>query len=402
MRISHFTAIAFSIVTTVAASAAEPLFLDYPAAVAAAKSSRKDILVLVDGPGWAPDSAEVRKVFVSSGVRSRFGDKVVWSLIEQSDTGEAPEKKPGKPVEPEVNPWNLPALLVIDPDGRVGAVAEGVRAKTASGILSRAASLIDTRKKRDDIWKRARAATGSQRAQLFGSGLDLMPLDRAMERKDIIDEIRKADAKDATGYLAKYTFDPGAFHEKQVDPLIRAKKYDELTKLLDGYLANPRLLPRQRQVVMAGYFQMFRAREDMKGALESLRRIAAFDARNDMGVGAQRYRKYLLEPVKIDGLRWASYDNRPVWLPMIFDVSSLVKDAGTYEVEFAHRSGNTRFGKVALMSGGAEIGSDENKGHKRKVRVTVAKPRGKVELHAVSQGTGWFDGQGDVIVRKVD
>lgn len=401
MRFSHATAALFGVVSVASVTAATPLFHDYPAALEAAKASGKDILVLVDGPGWAPDSAEVRKVFTSAGARSRFGDRVVWSLIEQHDTGEAPEKK-GKPVEPEVNPWNLPALLVIDPAGRVGAVAEGIRAKTAATILSRVPSLLEARRKRDDLWTRARAASGAARAQLFGAGLDLMPIDRAMERKDIAAEIRKADPKDTTGYGLKYTFDGNAFHEKEVNALIRDKKYDELKKVMDGYLANSRLLPRQRQVILAGYFQMYRAREDLKGALETLRRIASIDSRGDMGVGAQRYRRYLVDPVVIEGLSWAPYDNRPEWLPMVFDVSDLVKTAGEYEVEFAHRAGHTRFGKVALLSGGSEIGSDENKGEKRKVRVKVTAPRGKVELRVLSRGTGWFDGEGDLRVRKID
>lgn len=380
-------------------------FLDYPAALAAAKASGKDILVLADGPGWAPDSGRVRAALASDAARRSLGDRVLWGVFEYESAGAPDAGKPAKKkgAEPEVAPWNLPALLVVDPEGRVGAMAEGLRHDSVGGVLSRVPALLDARKRRDDLWAKARAAAGPERAKLLGAGLDLMPLDRAVERKDIIDDIRKSDAKDSSGYLLKYTFDASAYHEGRVDKLIAEKKVGELLAGIDRDLANPRLTVRQKQVLLTGKFQALRGTDRLAPALDVLRRIVAMDPRNDMGRGAANYLKLLTEPVRLDGREWTGRDNRAVWLPMVADVSDSVKAPGVYEVEFRHKSGHTRFAKTAFVCAGKEIAVEANPKESRKVRLTVEKaPAGPVELRADSRGTGWFEGAGEIVVTKVN
>lgn len=401
MRIQFLITAAF-VAAPFAARAAEP-FLDYPEAAAAAKAKGADIVLLADWPGRAPDSAAVRRALGSTEVRTPFGDRVVWGVFEYTETTVVDGKKPAKGTTPDFTPWNLPAVEVIDPDGRLFAAAEGVRADTVRSVMASVPALLETRRKRDELWTKARAAKGVERANLFGAGLDLMPEPQAGARKDIVEEIRKADPKDASGYLFKYTFDASAFHEKTVDKLLGEKKADEVLALVDEKMRNPRLTTRQRQVLLTGRFQTMLNLKRIPDALATLRRITALDSRNDMGRGAEQYLKYYTEPVRLAGREWTSNDNRPVWLPMIAGVSDFVKTPGTYEIEFKHKSGNTRFAKTELVVGEKVVASDLNTKQSRKLRLVVTElPKGPVELRADSQGTGWFDGAGEIVVTKVN
>src|SRR6478609_5618663 len=231
MRI-QFAITAALVASPFAASAAET-FLKYPEAVAAAKAKGGDVVLFVDWPNHAPDSAAVRQVFAAPEFRKSFGESTVWGVYEYTESTTKEEKKPAKGEAPEDAPWNLPAVQVIDPDGRVFATAEGLKADTVRAVMAKIPGLLESRRKRDALWTKARAATGVERANLFGAGLDLMPQEHAEARKDIVGEIRKADPKDASGYIFKYTFDASDFHEKTVDSLIKKKNTDEVLALVD-------------------------------------------------------------------------------------------------------------------------------------------------------------------------
>lgn len=398
----HSAILAALVASPFTATAAET-FLKYPDAIAAAKTKGGDVVLFVDWPNRAPDSAAVRQVFAAPEIRKPFGESTVWGIFEYTESTTPPEKKPAKGEVPEDAPWNLPAVQVIDPDGRVFASSEGLKAETVRAVMARIPALLDTRRKRDALWTKARAASGLERANLFGTGLDLMPQEHAEARKDIVEEIRKADPKDASGYVFKYTFKASTFHEKMVDTLIKAKKTDEVLKLVDEKMRIPHLTVRQKQVLLTARFQaMVRANRIPEG-LETLRQISKLDPRSDMGRGAEQFIKYYTEPVRLSGRVWSGGDNRPIWLPMVVNVSDVVKAPGAYEIEFKSKTGNTRFAKTELVAGGKVLASDPNEKNNRKLRLTVTEsPKGPVELRADALGSGWFDGTGEILVTKTD
>lgn len=402
MRI-HFLITAAFVAAPFAGRAAEP-FLNYPEAVAAAKAKGADTVLLLDHPGRVPDSAAVRAAFAAPEVRKPFGERAVWGVFEYTESVDPAAKKPGKGATPDITVWNLPAVAVLDPDGRAFAVAEGLRAGTARHLLAKIPALLDARRKRDELWVKARAATGVERANLFGAGLDLMGQAQAEARKDIVKEIEKADPKDASGYGFKYTFDGNAFHEKTVDRLLKEKKGAEVLALVEEKLRNPRITVRQKQVLLTGRFQTMLREKRLPEAMETLRRITALDPRNDMGRGAEQFLKHYTQPVRLAGREWIGTDNRPVPLPMIADVSDVVKAPGTYEIEFKLKTGNTRFTKTELVAGGKVLASDPNpKGHRKLRLVLTEAPKGPVELRADAVGADmWFSGAGEIVVTKAN
>ena len=101
---------------------------------------------------------------------------------------------------------------------------------------------------------------------------------------------------------------------------------------------------------------------------------------------------------------WESYDNRPVWLPLVVDLSAQITAPGSYQIEFRHLAGHTRFRRVSLKAGGREIAWDSNAAESTSVLLVVpASAKGlAIELWAEAQGTGWFDGRGEIVVTRAD
>lgn len=380
---------------------------DYPAALEQAKTSGKDVLLFEDGSGWSAESPALNAALAAQNVA---GGRVILARRDNPNRltplTEAERNAERSRPKPDFESKNLPALVLVAPDGHVYAYAEGLTAARLPAALSHLGSRLDLRPRLDALRKKADAATGVERARLLGAYLDSLPFELATRRKDIREILRKEDPKDDTGYTFKYSFDQSgasSLLEGVVLKHIWEKKYDEALAVCNERLRNKVITNNQRQIIMSGRFQVYRAREDIPKAVAELRAILALDPRTDMGRGAAAYLRDHTEPVRLKALAWDQSENPPVWLPMIADVSKIITGPGAYVIEFKHRAGHTRFRRVSLQAGKTELAADDNAKESRKVRLTVsARPSGPVELRAEALGTGWFDGAGDILVTKVD
>lgn len=382
-------------------SAAPAGFGTYQDVRADAKARAADFVVFYGGPDWLPETAAVTRALEAPGGRASLSGLTGWAFFAAGDL--APEPLDKLPLKPDFSPYDLPALALADADGHTFAVAEGLTATNLPQALKVLSAAIPGREKRDDLFAKAKPAKGVNRAKLLGQGLDQLPIRFSAQRKDVLADIKSADPDDTTGYTFKYTFNAGSFHESITEKRIAEKKQAELFSLVDGHLKNPVLLPVQRQALLAAKMQAYRSIDDIPNAVATLRRIISIDPRSELGTGAVQYIRILTEPVRLPGLEWESHDNRPTWLPMIVDLTVKMPEPGTYQVEFRHRDGHTRFRKMVLKSGGREIATEPNPNESTKVTLTVpssAKGR-QIELWAESLGTGWFAGRGEIVVTKV-
>lgn len=375
-------------------------FVTYSEASATAKQAGRNYVVFYQGPSWLSETAQVTRLLADPAVRKQIGGVDQWAAIPAEALSNEEVKK--TKIKPDFIPYDLPAFALVDPEGKAFAVTEGVTAANFPQAIKALAAAAPTRERRDALFEKARKASGLERTKLFGQGLDQVQFRFSSQRKDILSEIAKADPNDASGYTFKYTFHASAFHERVAAKLIKEKKQAELFALVDKHLTNPVLLPQQRQALLSAKMQAYRSQDDILHAVEVLRKMVAIDPRSDLGMGAADYIRLLTEPVRLRGRVWEYLDNRPTWLPMIADVSDVIKEPGTYEIEFKHYEGNTRFRKVVLKSGDKEIVSEANDKESRKVKITVpesAKGK-KIELWAESRGTGWFEARGEIVVTK--
>lgn len=374
--------------------------LPYDKALEKAVVNKKAVVVLCDGSDWLPQSESIRKAYQE--LADNAGDMdavVIWAIQDEKNVQTEEEKKAKRPP---LKVWNYPAFQVVDSEGRPLYVAEGV---TPDVLVKKAPAMIkkvlEAAEKRDKIWEDAKSKQGPDAAGLIGKGLDQLPEKAAREYKAQLEEIKKADPEDKRGYYLKYTYNFLPFKEGDLNKLIEEKKYADAYKLIEKKLNASTLTTYQKQSIMTGKFIVARAEGDLTKALNYLRQVAAVSPDTEYAKAALALVDIYTKPVMLQEMKWRTSDNRPVWLPMVVDVSSAVKGSGTYEIEFKGKGGHTRFRKASFRNSSGKV-LVEAPDDKESAKFTLNLPSGpsKVLLQVESQGTGWFDGRGDIVVTK--
>lgn len=270
---------------------------DFTTALAQAKSSGSGIAVLIHGSDWNKPGEAAAKIWNDPRFLSGVGSGVLLLDIDRKENptsaDEALAKLNGKCVLPV---RSIPAIGFFDPEGRyVGSYSGSAEIAAAGGLLPAMRKLLGVCRERDDFWKSANGSSGVMRAGRLGQGLDRMDIGLGPKGiyKPVLDEIRKADPDDKSGYAGKYTFSP----EKLVDMALdkaENKEFADADKEFSKWDANPRLSPKQRQQLQAARFALYQRwperKKDIKALLEKMRDI---DPRSELGKAAAIYLEML-------------------------------------------------------------------------------------------------------------
>ncbi|HAZ65919.1 MAG TPA: hypothetical protein DCY41_04080, partial [Opitutae bacterium] len=115
---------------------------DWPDAVNKAKAEGKDIAVLLDGSDWSPIATGFRQQVVgSNAVRMATAKTYVWVTIDSPERETEATKALAEKNKPfGYRPWNLPAVVLADTEGRVYASVAGAEARDSATLLARLAT----------------------------------------------------------------------------------------------------------------------------------------------------------------------------------------------------------------------------------------------------------------------
>ncbi|GAA5125378.1 hypothetical protein JIN84_14045 [Luteolibacter yonseiensis] len=270
---------------------------DFTAALEKAKSSKADIMVFVHGSDWNRPGEAAAKIWNDPRFLSNMGAGVLLVDIDRKENPTESEKTAAKRNEagdPKVR--SVPAVALYDDEGRlVGSFSGTSEIEAAGGLLNATKKLLAVRRGRDEFWKSANGSSGVMKAGRLGQGLDCMNLGLGPKDayKPVLEEMKKADPDDKSGYIGKYTFSS----EKLVDLAIdKAEKKDftaadqELTR----WDANPRLSPRQKQELQAARFALYQRWPEKKSALKPLlEKMRDIDPKSELGQAAVNYLEML-------------------------------------------------------------------------------------------------------------
>ncbi|MEO5916032.1 MAG: hypothetical protein ABIS50_17485 [Luteolibacter sp.] len=283
-----------------------PLFgqraTDFTAAMEKAKSSKANIVVFVHGSDWNRPGETVAKIWNDPRFLSGIGTGVLLVNIDRKESPSSSDEALAKlnaKGDPEVR--SIPAVAVYDNEGRfVGSFSGLAEIEAAGGLLPATRRLLATCRQRDEFWKTADGASGMIKAGRLGQGLDSMDIGLGPKGlyKPVLEEMRKADPEDQSGFIGKYTFSS----EKLVDlALDKAEKKDfaAADTELKKWDSNPRLSPKQRQQLQGARFALYQRwperKRDLKAVLEAMRDI---DPKSELGMAAITYLRMLSEQRK--------------------------------------------------------------------------------------------------------
>lgn len=287
----------FLTLALLASSAFGQRVADFSAAAAEAKASKSDIVVFVHGSDWNRPGEVVAKIWNDPRFLTSVGPGVLLVDVDrkenQSDAEKAALKK-NEAGNPPVR--SLPAVAVYDSEGRlVGSVSGTEELNAAGGLLAATKKLLVTRRERDEVWKAAEGASAVMKAGRLGQGLDRMNIGLGPKGiyKPVLEEIRKADPEDKSGYVGKYTFSGDAL----VGLALKAaetKTYSDAEGEFAKWDRNPRLSGTQRQELQAAKFALYQRWPEKKDAIRpTLEKMRDVDPKSELGQAAANYLEML-------------------------------------------------------------------------------------------------------------
>lgn len=416
-------AFACTLALTGAASAA---LLPLQEAQKKAAAENKPIVLLWSGSDWMQGASALQKNW--NALSESSSAPVVWALFDET-TKTTPEelKAAGMPVEV----WNLPAVLVMTPEKKLLAQLSPAVAANTALAAKKIDAAVSMGNRQQQLLHKAASEKGAAKARLIGQALDSMALHDAIARKDLQDELKKADPNDETGYVFKYSLGampktPGAVSAlyKKVNELMTdkgAKKgkdrdFEAADRFLAEKLALPVLGKPQKQQLLAARAYVARqrylsgdpaARDAMLGLF---REIYQLDRKSELGKGARGYIEYFTKPILLDGLDFDSVHLRKEFRPWIINAAKYIKAPGTYEIRRVHDGGpdsvsvrNARIrvnGRVV-----AELPADQKDKNLDAFTLTVPslKPGSSVLIEMEAKGNGhWMSTWGHIEINRKD
>lgn len=400
MKINLLTQVIAAFLLTCIASATD--ILPYLEAFEKAKTEKKSIIVLSDGSDWMPNSPEIRKAYQKLVEGSSLDDKVIWAIKDDKSNMTEEEERAAKDLpSPPLKVWFFPGLQIVDTEGRGVFLMQKLTPQQIAQAGAALQKAVQSLEKRDQYWAQAAKIKGPQAAELLAKGLELMPSYALAYRpyNAILDRLKKEDPEDKKGYYLRFTFNSSGFLSREINPLLKEKKYKEAYALVDKLLQSPGLTKDQRQHASIAKWRIAQVEGNRDKALQYLKQTANMNLKTRFGQDCLRLYNFYTQPIYLPSLRWFDIDIRPDWTLTFVKVGSAIKGAGTYEIKFEQLDSKTRFRNLAFKSGKQTLASikDNKEGYTFELTLTSKTPS-NIVLEFESRGSE--HGAGKIIITK--
>lgn len=388
-----------------------------------AKKQNKPVALLVTGSEWLHKAQEVKKSWEE--IEKGLSDKAIWAIFTETANMENSEVKDAHlPVEN----YNLPEIIMTDPQGKLFAriPAASVRKGTESlkeNVLKKLKAYTD----HIAFLEQAKNAQGEQKAQCIGKALDKMAVTDAVDRKDLINDLKKADPDDKTGYVFKYELGamprtPGAMENlyKQLDNLMsengkkkgKDRNFEAASNFLKGKLELPVMDAHQKQQILIALAYVARneapANASNKKMLKYYKEAAKINPKSELGKGAQGCIDYFTKEITLYGLDYAPAHLRREFVLWKADASKKIKTPGIYSIKFVRDGGGCDIvvKNVSLTINNktvAELPADRKDKTSKEFELTLKtmNPKDRVGLKMEVKGIGhWLDTWGHIEITK--
>ena len=188
-----------------------------------------------------------------------------------------------------------PSIVLADAGGRPYAQT-GYQAGGAEAYLKHLDELRAVKTKRDEAWKKAEGAQGTEKAKFLADGLKALDPDlAAVHYKPVIDEIAKLDPKDETGVTGSFAFKADLEAVKAKVMEVARKGEGGARKEVDDFItAHPKATAQQKQEALMAVLNTYRPPKDNEAVVKLMGEVQALDAESEAGKRAGM----ILEQVK--------------------------------------------------------------------------------------------------------
>ena len=194
-----------------------------------------------------------------------------------------------------------PSIVLADASGRPYAQT-GYQPGGAEVYLKHLDELRAVKTKRDEAWKKAEGAQGTQKAKFLADGLKALDLDlAAVHYKPVIDEIAKLDPKDETGVTGSFAFKADLEAVKAKVMEAAQKGEGGARKEVDDFIAaHPKATAEQKQEALMAVLNTYRPPKDNEAVLKLMGEVKALDAESESGKRAGMIIKQVQKMIEAD------------------------------------------------------------------------------------------------------
>ena len=178
-----------------------------------------------------------------------------------------------------------PTILLADAGGRPYAQT-GYQAGGPDVYMKHLAELRAVKTKRDEAWKKADAAQGSEKAKFLAEGLKALDFDLAAAHyKPVVEEIAKLDPQDENGITASFTYksDLEAAKAKIMEAARKGEAGGARKDIDDFIAAHPKATAQQKQEALMAALAAYRPPKDNEAVLKLMEDVKALDAESESG-----------------------------------------------------------------------------------------------------------------------
>lgn len=178
-----------------------------------------------------------------------------------------------------------PTILLADASGRPYAQT-GYQAGGAEEYLKHLDELRAVKTKRDEAWKKAEGAQGTEKAKFLADGLKALDFDLAAAHyKPVVDEIAKLDPKDENGVTASFTFksDLEATKVKLMEAAQKGEAGGAKKQMDEFIVAHPKASNLQKQEALMAVLNTYRPPKDNDAVLKLMDEVKSLDAESESG-----------------------------------------------------------------------------------------------------------------------
>lgn len=252
-------------------------------AKAKAKETDADYVVLAYGKDWDKVGTRFKKtVWDKPGTFEKLESKTLVTGIEilENPTKEEEEKQKSEQKAFGQGVKSLPQIYLFDKTGFCYASFYGEELPRSMEKLSAKLQASQSlRKKRDALVARSeKASSGKEKARLLGQAGEIKGISRP---KSLVDQIKKVDPKDESGYQKRFSFNIFDYHKYLKEPK------EEALKAFTEVVNSPAYTPEQKQLVLGLQSTYLRKNKGTEKELQdTFRKMRSLDPNSLMGKAA--------------------------------------------------------------------------------------------------------------------
>ncbi len=401
-------------------------FPEVPAAKEQAAKEGKPCLVVWYGSDWQPKVREFCKNWEA--IATEYAATFVFGQFDDKTGLKVDVRKKVLPIEH----YNLPAVVLLAPDGTFMAEYDGAQVRTSpEKVMKKLVKLAAIAPEVAKLAQTAAKAQGADAANAAGKALELLPAQFAVRCGTLTGIIRKHDPEDTTGYKSLFAMEHMAMYGEIKGILNGGKdgklsgkdrKFDDaeayVRKVLSNGFMQQKKYRHRRQQWLAGLAYVLRERivstttpdkRDTTPIVKVYQELIKLDPNTQIAKGAKRFVHYWSSDT-VTIIKGNFYDSGDQTLGFEkdwrVDVTKSINGAGTYTFSLLPvDDGGMVTRNYRLLVNGKVVAKADAPADKNTKSVKFSVPAvpkdAKVEVQLTVQcNNGWFGCSGHIEMKK--